>query len=169
MDFLVVGEILRPQGILGELKVKTLTATPTRFSKLRVLYIDERPYRVLGLRLDRDYAFVRLQGIEDRNAAESMRGKFLCIDRVNAVSLDEDEFFIADLIGCRLQTQNGAVLGSITQVLQHGAADVICACDEKGKEFRFPFLKRLLCGVDVEHKTVTVFVEKLREVCVYDD
>lgn len=169
MDYITVGEIVRAQGIAGEVKIKPLTASNERFKKLRVLYVDEKPLRVLGLRIDRDYVYVKLQGIDDRNAAEALRGKFVTIDRINAVELDDGEFFIADLIGCRLQTENGEVLGTVTDVLQHGAADVLCARGENGKEFRFPFLKRLLREADMERKLITLDAEKLGEVCVYDD
>lgn len=169
MEYITVGEIVRAQGIAGEIKVKPLTASCERFRKLRVLYVDEKPFRVLGLRIDRGYAFLKLQGIDDRNAAESLRGKFITIDRVNAVDLDEGEFFIADLIGCTLLTEKGAVLGKVTDVLQHGAADVLCAVNSERKEFRFPFLKRLLLGADMQEKTITLDSEKLQEVCVYDD
>ncbi|MDE7395863.1 MAG: PRC-barrel domain-containing protein, partial [Clostridiales bacterium] len=100
---------------------------------------------------------------------ESLRCKFLTIDRVNAVDLDEGEFFIADLIGCTLFTEKGDALGKVTDVLQHGAVDVLCAVDSENKEFRFPFLKRLLLGADMQAKTIMLDGEKLQEVCVYDD
>ena len=54
MDYVTVGEILKAQGITGEVKVKPLTATPQRFKKLKALYIDERPFWVLGIRIDRE-------------------------------------------------------------------------------------------------------------------
>lgn len=169
MDYIIVGEIVRAQGIAGEVKVKPLTASIERFKKLRVLYIDEKPLRVMGLRIDRGHVFLKLQGVDDRNAAEALRGKFVTIDRVNALDLDEDEYFIADLIGCTLVTEGGEELGKVTDVLQHGAADVICAVNAQNKAFRFPFLKRLLIGVDMREKVITLSDEKLREVCVYDD
>ena len=170
MDYITVGEIVKAQGIRGEIKVKPLTNDIARFRKLRVLYVDEKPYKVLGLRLEREFAYVTLQGIEDRNAAECLRGKFLRIDRVNAVDLDDDEYFIADLLGCAVVTEAGEVLGEITDIAQNaGAADVITARTSEGKELRFPFLNRIVCRVDTVQKKFVVEKKRLNEVCVYDD
>ncbi len=170
MDQITVGEIVKAQGIAGEVKVKPLTDSAERFKKLRVLYIDDKPFKILGLRVEREHVFVKLQGVDDRNAAESLRGKFLCIDRVHAVDLDEGEYFIADLLGCRLLSDTGEILGEIIDIAQNtGTADVITARGGNGKELRFPFLNRLVAGVDVTKKTFTVYKHLLDEVCVYDD
>lgn len=170
MEYITVGEIVKAQGIAGEIKVKTLTDSPERFRKLRVLYLDERPYKVLGLRLDRDFAYLKLQGIDDRNAAEGLRGKFVQIDRVHAVDLEEDEYFIADLIGCEVQDDSGAILGKIVDLSQTGGAvDVIEAISTRGGAFRFPFLRRVILHVDVKAKRFVVDRNALDEVCVYDD
>ena len=170
MDYITVGEIIKAQGIAGEVKVKPLTACAERFGKLRVLYIDGKPYKMLGLRIDRGYVFLKLQGVDDRNAAEMLRGKFWSIDRVNAVELDDGEYFITDLIGCAVVDENGKELGKITDVLQNGGAvDVICAVSSLGKEFRFPFLNRIVSGVNIAEKKFAVIEKLLNEVCVYDD
>lgn len=169
MDFITVGEILKAQGILGEVKVRPLTANAERFKKLRVVYVEDKPYKILGLRVDRDYVYIKLQGIDDRNSAESLRGKFLCIDRVNAIDLDDGEYFIADLIGCELVYEDGCVVGKISDVMQNnGPVDVICVkCGNR--EMRFPFLNRIVAGVDISAKKFTVIKKLLDEVCVYDD
>ena len=170
MDYVTVGEILKAQGIAGEVKVRPLTATPERFKKLKTLYIDERPFRVLGLRIDREFVYIKLQGVDDRNASEALRGKFLTIDRVNAVDLDDDEYFIADLLGCEVVTETGEVLGKIFDISQDsGSVDVISARSNDGKEFRFPFLNRIVEKVDVAGKKFAVIKRLLDEVCVYDD
>ncbi len=170
MDYITVGEILKAQGIAGEVKVKPFTQSGERFKKLRVLYIDNRPYKIMGLRVERDCVYIKLQGVDDRNAAEALRGKHLLIDRVNAVDLDEGEYFIADLIGCEVVCEKGEVMGTITDVSQYGgSADVITARNSAGKEFRFPFLNRLVSNVDIAEKKFNVIKKLLDEVCVYDD
>lgn len=161
---------MRAHGIAGEVKVKPLTASAERFKKLRVLYVDEKPYRIMSLRTEREYAYIKLQGIDDRNAAELLRGKFLSIDRVNAIDLDDGEYFIADLIGCEVIADDGKALGKITDVSQNsGTADVITVKAEGGKELRFPFLNRIVSSVNVAEKKFTVIRKLLDEVCVYDD
>ncbi|MDE6398482.1 MAG: ribosome maturation factor RimM, partial [Clostridiales bacterium] len=128
MEYITVGEIVKAQGIRGELKVKPLTNDIARFRKLRMLYVDEKPYKVLGLRLERDSAFIMLQGVDDRTAAERLRGKFLQIDRVNAVDLADDEYFIADLLGCAVVTDAGEILGDIIDIAQNVVSDADLVC-----------------------------------------
>lgn len=170
MEYITVGEIVRAHGIIGEVKVKPLTADAERFEKLRVLYIGDKPYKILGLRIDKDYVYIKLQGIDDRNAAEKLRGKFLQIDRINAVELDENEYFIADLIGCEVNDDCGETLGKIADITQNGGAvDVITVKMPSGKECRFPFLNRVVSCVDISRKKFIVIRKLLDEVCVYDD
>lgn len=168
MDYITIGEILRPQGIKGEIKVKPLTDEPERFKKLRVVYIDEKPYRLSGVRSDAAAVFLRMQGVDDRNAAEALRGKHIKIDKVNAVACEENEFYISDVVGCDVVDDDGCVMGVITDILKYGAADVICCKGERG-EFRFPFLNRVVQRVDVDGKKFFVVRKLLDEVCVYDD
>lgn len=169
MENITIGEILKAQGIKGEVKVRPLTDDVSRYRKLRLVYVEGRPYRLLHCRMDNEFVYLTLEGITDRNQAESLRGKTLQIDRVNAVTVDEDAFFIADIVGCALTDEQGAEMAVITDVLQFGAADVIVARDGAGKELRFPFLNRIVDRIDIEAKRFAVYRDKLQEVCVYDD
>ena len=169
MEYITVGEVLKAQGIAGEIKVRSLSDSAERFAKLRVVYVENKPYKILNLRIDREYVYLRLQGVENRTVAETLRGKFLQIDRVHAVDLKESEYFIADLIGCELIADD-CPLGAITDILQNGGgADVINVRAPSGKELRFPFLNRIVKEVDVECKRFVVYRKLLDEVCVYDD
>ena len=86
------------------------------------------------------------------------------------MDLDEGEYFIADLLGCEVITEMGEVLGVIFDISQDsGSVDVISARTEDGKEFRFPFLNRIVDNVNVAEKHFTVIKRLLDEVCVYDD
>ncbi len=167
MDYLTVGEIIKAQGVRGELKVRSLTDDSLRFKKLKIVYIDNRPYKISSVRVADGFVFLCFENCSDRDQALSLVGKELKIDRVNAVELEDGRYFIADLLGCSVTDEDGAVLGVIKDVSGYGAADVITA-ENNGKEFRFPFLKRLVVCVDVEKKIFKVYKDKLSEVCVYD-
>lgn len=168
MDYIVVGEVLKPQGIKGELKVRPLTDDAARFRKLRTVYFDDIPYKIASCRID-SFVYVKLDGIDTRNAAESFVGKQLKIDRIHAVSPKEGSYFIVDLIGCRIVGRSGVLLGTIRDIDNFGSADVITAHTADKKVFRFPFLNRIVSDVDIESKTVTVIEKELEAVSVYED
>lgn len=167
MEYLTVGEVIKAQGIRGELKVRSLTDDSARFKKLKIVYIDNRPYKILSARISDGFVFLCLENCDTRDKALAFVGKELKIDRVNAVELSEGSYFIADLIGCSVVDEQDSVIGIIKDVASYGAADVITA-EADGKELRFPFLKRIVLNVDVDAKIFKVDKKKFSEVCVYD-
>lgn len=167
-EFITIGQIARAVGIRGELKVAPLTDDKARFASLRQVYIASRPYRIERFRTDADFVYLKLAGVDDRTAAETLKGKFIEIDRVNAVALSEDSYFIADLIGCKLIGSDGENLGKITDIAGYGAADVFTAFDGK-RTVRFPFLKKLLVSVSPEAGVIVVDRKVFDEVSVYED
>lgn len=169
MGYIAVGEILKAQGIKGEIKIKPITDDILRYKKLKLVYIDSKPYQIGNVRFDSNFAYLSLIGIDDRNKAELLRGKMLEIDRVNAVIPEEGAFFISDIVGCKIVIEDGTFLASVEDVLQCGAADVFMCKNAEGKTLSFPFLNRIIKNADIENKTITVFKMLLDEVCVYDD
>ena len=167
-DYLKIGLITKPQGIKGEVKVQPLTDDPARFLKLKSVIIEGENYWVLSVKVGAEAVIAALSGVNDRNAAELLRGKFMCVKREDAVELKEDTFFIADIIDCALITDAGEKVGKITDVTS-ARTDIFTVLCEDGKFLRFPFLKDLLIKVDVEEKTVTVKKKRLEEVGCYED
>lgn len=161
-----IGIILKPQGIKGELKIEPLTDNPDRFKKLKTVVIEATRYEVLSSRVGSDAVYLSLVGV-DRSVAETLRQKYIEVDRAEAVKLPKDRNFIIDIIGCKVVSED-TEFGIITDILQHGSADVYVV--KKGKaEFMFPALKKVVLSVDVENKTVTVDGAALSEVAVYED
>lgn len=169
MDYIIIGEIIKAQGIKGEVKIKPLTDDVTRYKKLKLVYIDTKPYTISSLRFDGGYVYMCFTTVTDRNTSETLRGKTIKIDKVNAVAVGENEFFIDDIVGCTIVDESENLIGKITEVLQLGAADVFVAKNTAGKYLRFPFLKKLFVLTDVANKKLIIKKELLDEVCVYDD
>lgn len=167
-----VGQILKPQGIRGEIKVKPLTDDPSRFRLLKTVTIGGAVYRIERARIAQDGVYIKLFGVNDRNAAEMLRNKFISIERVAAVALDDDEFFIADLTNAELAVRSGAdsrVVGNIIRIDSYGAADVFTVSDKDGKTFSFAFIKALEPEFDAQTRTLYVDEARLAEVAVYED
>ena len=148
-----------------------MTNDPSRFYVLKSAYIDGRLFKLSSVRVSGDDVFVKLNGIEDRNAAETLRGKYIEIDRAAAVALDDGEFFIDDLVGATLvarTAEKSQRVGVIQSVQSFGAADVITVETERG-EMTFAFVKSLNAEYDEEANELSVDGDKLKEVAVYDE
>ena len=122
--YLVIGEIVKPQGVRGEVKLRPITCDVERFDGLEQAYFrrgeDFLPVHIRATRRAQEAVFLTLEGVEDRDAAEKLRGELLYIDRAHAVELDEDTNFLCDLIGLHGVDDEGNDLGTLRDVLQPG-------------------------------------------------
>lgn len=168
--YLRIGQIVRAHGVRGAVKINPDTDDVERFRTLKEAFLEERngyrPVTVSGVRLLNDGVALQISGVADRNAAEALRGVFLCVDRAHAVKLPEGRWFVADLIGCRVSDTNGKEYGCVTDVMETGANDVYEI--EHGK-LMVPALKRLIRQVDIAEKSILFDAEVLEEVGLFED
>ena len=171
-EYLMIGEILRPQGVRGEAKVRPWTDDPEAFLRWKTLYLREGGgYRAVAARCSRvhdGFAYVTLEGCSGPEDVEKLRGHELWIDRAHAAPLDEGEVYISDLIGCEAVDGGGRSVGRLKDVLQHGPVDVYVFDTPRG-EMMAPALLRAFPEVDVAARRILVDAEALREVAVYED
>ncbi|MBR2448868.1 MAG: 16S rRNA processing protein RimM [Clostridia bacterium] len=167
-DTLKIGLIVKPQGIKGEVKIQPLTDDINRFKNLKEVLIDGKIHRVLSSVIGGNTVFLSLSEIPDRNVAETYRGKFLCVTRENALPLEEGRYFIVDIIGCELYTDDGEKVGEITDVFS-ARTDIFTVKCVDGRVMRFPFLNDTVKKVDVVNKKITVNKKRLAEVSCYED
>lgn len=166
-DTIKIGLIAKPHGVKGEVKVNPFTDDLDRFFDLKKCIIDGVSFKVLGAKTVSGQAILRLDGIFDRNDAESLRGKFISVNREDAVSLSEDSFFIDDIIGSSLIADE-ELIGEIVDVTT-AKTDIFTVKTVDGKIMRFPFLKDLLIAVKVAEKMVIVKKQRLLEVSCYEN
>lgn len=171
-EYLMIGEVLKPQGIRGEAKVKPYAADSDDFLRWKTLYIqrnnDFEPVAAKCSRVHDGFAYITLGDCANPNDVERLRGTQLYIRRDQTVQPEEDETFICDLIGCEAVDENGNVLGKLTDVLQHGPVDVYVFRRQRGS-FMAPALKAVFPSVDVAARRIDVCTEKLQEVAVFED
>lgn len=172
-EYLLIGEITRPQGIGGEMRLKPFTDDPMRFKELETVYFrraDEyEPHNMRFVRLAaEDVVIIRMAGVEDADAAERLRGQQLFVDRAHAVRLPENADFIADLINCRVTDDEGRDYGRITDVMQPGGGDVYVINGPLG-EVLIPALKSVVLNVDTKNGRMLLKAARVREVAVFED
>lgn len=166
-DIFKIGVIVRPHGIRGEMKVNSFT-DGARFKNLKSVIVDGKTYRLSGVREVPPAVYLTFFGITDRTAAESLRGKIICVKREDQAPLEESTFYVADLIGSSIVSEDGETLCVLKEVIS--AKTDVFSCETKdGKTVMFPFLKDLLINVDTERKIITVSKKRFGEICVYED
>lgn len=161
-DFLQIGVISSTHGIKGEVKVYPTTDDVNRFKKLKEVYLDTGKERLIlhpeSVKFFKQFVILKFKEFNNINEIEQYRQKSLLVDRQNAVKLRKDEYFIADLIGLKVMTDENSQLGVLKDVLQTGANDVYIVETEDDKEVLLPAIKECVLNVDVEAGEVLVHV-----------
>lgn len=159
-DFLRVGVITSTHGIRGEVKVFPTTDDLNRFKALKQVMLDAgKEYldlEIEGVKFFKQYAILKFKGIDNINDIEKYKGKDLLVTRDNAVKLEEDEYFIFDLLGSKVITDEGNELGELTEILSSSANDVYVVKTKEGKEILIPSIEECILDVDVENKVIKV-------------
>ncbi len=161
---LIVGEVLKPQGIRGEIKVKPFTDSPEDFYAFKRVFLGGEEYRVLKARMGGGAVFLTLRGVPDRNAAELLRGKEISVLREDAPALEEGVYYIADLLGSAVETEAGEHLGVLTDI--RPAATDIYTLEKDGKEILFPAVEGVILGIEPGAKRIVVDPKRFGEVAV---
>ncbi|MBC2721165.1 ribosome maturation factor RimM [Desulfosporosinus sp.] len=159
MDEVLIGEVLRPQGINGELKIYPLTNNPERFLKLKEVVLrcgetDQR-FKIINARLQMEFVLLKVEGIDSVEQAEKYRGCEVRIDRAEVPPLSEGWYYF-ELEGMQVY-EGELLLGTISQVLETGANDVYVVKGPKG-ELCIPALKSVVQHVDVPGRRMEVIL-----------
>ncbi len=161
-DLLQVGVITQTHGIGGEVKVFPTTDDKRRFKKLKEVLLDTDKEKIAleieGVKFFKELVIIKFKGIDNINDVAAYKGKSLYVTRANAVKLERDEYFIADLIDIKVYDEVDNYLGILTNVIETGANDVYEVLFEDGRKVLFPAIKQCILNVDIENKTMKVHV-----------
>lgn len=159
-DLLRVGVIANTHGVHGEVKVYPTTDDIHRFKKLKQVILDtgkeQKELEVVGVKFFKNLAILKFKGIDSINDIEKYKGKDLLVTREHAVKLKKDEYFICDLIGCQVVTEDDTMIGKLTEVLQTAANDVFVVQVADKKEILVPYIDDCVKEVSMEDKKVIV-------------
>ena len=149
---LEIGQIVNTHGIKGEIKVTPFTKDITRFDDLKEVYVkskkESKLYKVEGVRYHKNMVLIKLEGINTPEQADLLRNAYLEVDREHAVPLEEGTYYIVDLIGLEVYTEEGKLLGKVDDIYNTGANDIYVIKDELGKD--------VIKNVDLEGGKITV-------------
>ena len=144
------------------MKVYPTTDDPRRFRRLKEVVLDTGKEKlnleIEGVKFFKQFVILKFKGLDNINDIEKYRQKSLYVTRKNAVRLQRDEYFIADLIGLKVQDEDGTELGTVKDVIETGANDVYEVEMADGKSLLLPAIKQCILNVDVENGMMQVHV-----------
>ncbi len=160
--YLVIGEVLRPHGVRGEVRMRVLTDNREHLPSLKYVYLADSPsdkrknkVELDGLRFNKAYALLSFAGVSSRDEAELMRDKLVMIDIEQATPLEDGQYYLFQLIGLSV-IADGAEIGLIKEVLQTGANDVYIVENEFHGELLIPAHEETIASIDFEARVVTM-------------
>ena len=157
---LEVGQIVNTFGIKGEVKVTPFTNDMKRFDDLKKVYVtsrkDSKFYKVESVRYHKNMVLLKLENINNPEDAEMLKNAYLEIDREDAIPLEEGTYFIADLIGLEVYSDEGNLLGKVEDIYNTGSNDIYVVKDELGKQILLPGIKDVIKDVQIENAKIIV-------------
>ncbi len=154
---LCVGEIVNTHGIKGELKIVPLVDNIDDLLDYTYYFIDNKKYEVEAVRFHKNFALIKLNGIDDMNLAEMFKGKFLELPREDLKPLPEGSYYICDLIGLEVTDEKIGKLGIINEVFNTGSNDVYVV-NYKGNPLCIPVLEDVVKDVNLDEGTMKVLL-----------
>ena len=163
VDYFEIGHISNTHGLRGEMKVRPFTADKNRYEELKKILIDVKgefkEYEIENVRYQKDIVLLKLKGVDDIDAAEKLKNHYISIQREDAKELEEDEYFIADLIGCEI-FQHEVSFGILDDIFTAGASDVYVVKRKGKKDLLLPALKDVVKNIDVVNKRIDVEIPR---------
>ena len=157
---LEIGQIINTFGIKGEVKVFPLTDDIKRFDDLETVYVktkkESQLYNIESIKYHKNFVLIKFKEINTVEQAETLRNSYLEVDREQAIPLNEGEYFIADLIGLEVYSDEGKLIGKVDDIYNTGANDIYVVKDELGKQILLPGIKDVIKNVDLEKGQIIV-------------
>ena len=160
-EFLEIGQIVNTFGIKGFIKIKPFTDEVSRFEELKEIYVEQKNKELKEVKIEKisyqkELVLLKLKGIDDLTQAEKLKGLYLKISRKNAKKLPKGTYFIADLIGMNVYSDEGKLLGKLDDVYSTGANDVYVVKNENGIQVLLPATQEVIKQIDLDNEKIIV-------------
>ena len=157
---LEVGQIVNTFGIKGFVKVYPYVDDITRFEDLKTVYLkskkQEKKLEIEEVKYKKNMVILKFKGIETVEHADTLRNSYIEIDRLDAIPLEEGQYFIADLLGLEVFQDTGEKLGILDDIFNNGSTDIYVVKNELGKQFLLPYIDEVIKKIDLENEKIIV-------------
>jgi 16S rRNA processing protein RimM len=160
-DHLIIGRILRPFGLKGEMRLLPITDDIERFRNVKEICLKERggfrEVEVEASRITDCRVIIKLKGFDSRTAAELLRQKFIYVTRKKAVKLEKGSFYFFDILNCTVKDLNGRIIGRVFDIQNAGSCDVYAVRSFNGnQEYNIPAVEDVIKNIDIGRKEITI-------------
>lgn len=163
-EFLEIGQIVNTFGIKGMVKVKPFTDDIKRFDDLKKVYIktakSKIEYLIEEVKYQKEMVLMKFKGIDKIEDAENLRNSYLLVDRKTEPDLEENTYYIVDLIGVDVYSDEGKLLGKLDEIFNTGSNDIYVVKDELGKQLLLPAIAEVIKCINLEEKKIIVHILK---------
>lgn len=162
VEYFEIGLISNTHGLKGEMKVRPYTESSKRYEELKKVWVSmnnvNKEYEIESVRYQKDVVLLKLKGVDTIEDAEKLKNHVITIPRAEGRALSENEFFIADLIGCEVFEKE--YIGVISDVFTAGGSDVYVIKREKKNDLLLPAIASVVKKIDVEQKRIDVEIPR---------
>lgn len=159
-EFITIGKVVSTQGNKGEVNILPLTDSTNRFKNLVTVFLrnntSQTTLNIEKIRIKENTVILKLKDIESIEEAKIIVGSFLEVERKNAVKLPKDTYFIFEIIGLEVYTENNIFLGKVENVISTGSNDVYIVKGKNKKELFIPAIREVVKNVNIEKKRITI-------------
>ena len=152
-QYIEAGRIVNTHGVAGEVKIEVWLDSPQFLKSFKRCFIDRREVKLLSARVHKGFLIVKLEGVEDVNAAMALKGRTVFIDRADA-RLPKGAFFLQDIIGAAVVDESGSEIGRLVDVMETPASNVYVVKGER--EHLIPAVPEFILSTDADNGIITV-------------
>ena len=161
-EYFEIGQIVNTFGIKGMVKIKPFTDDINRFDDLEKIYIEKnntkKEYKIEEVKYHKQMVLMKLKGINTPEEADLLRGSYLIINREDEEPLEEGTYYIVDLLGSEVYTDEDVLLGKLEDIYNTGSNDIYVVKDELGKQVLLPAISDVIKNIDIKNKKITVHI-----------
>lgn len=158
--YLEIGQIVNTFGIKGMVKVMPFTENIERFSKMKTVYVknkkENKKYEIEEVKYHKNMVLVKFEGIENPEQADLLRNSYLIVDRETEEPLEAGRYYIVDMIGLDVFTDDNEYLGKLEDIYNTGSNDIYVVKNELGKQILLPAIEDVIKSIDMDNKKVIV-------------
>lgn len=156
MEKVLIGKIVNVVGLKGEVKVYNYSDSTDLYENTESIYIDDRLLKVENVRTQKSTVILKLEDIDDRDAAERIRGSEVFVTEYDLPDLPEGEYYVRDLIGMDVMQEDYGHLGKITDVIQNTAQSIFEVETDDGKQVLIPHVPAFVIKINMTDRIITV-------------
>ena len=161
-EFLEIGQIVNTFGIKGFVKVNSFTDNINRFDDLKKVYIKNKSQKyeleIEEVKYHKNMVLIKFKGIDKVEDAESLKNSYILVNRKDEKTLNKDTYYIVDLLGLDVYTDEGELLGKLEDIYNTGSNDIYVVKNELGKQILLPAIKDVIKEINIENRKIIVHI-----------